>query len=199
MPEPANGCGAITSDLTGKVAVIVRGDCTFVEKVLNAQHAGAVAVVIYNNVDGNVNMAGEEPEITIPAIMLQQTDGQALAAAIAAAPSSTMVSLDCQDPGRGNMNLVETLVSLPGTFSPLVAAVTAAGLVPTLSGPGPFTVFAPTNDAFAALGQSTIDSLLADPTGQLATILTYHVAAGHVLSTQVRDLRDMDYPPTKWP
>ena len=42
---------------------------------------------------------------------------------------------------------------MPGTFSTLVAAVTAAGLAPTLSGPGPFTVFAPTNDAFAALGQ----------------------------------------------
>ena len=88
--------------------------------------------------------------------------------------------------GRG-MNLVETLVSMPDTFSPLVAAVTAAGLAPTLSGAGPFTVFAPTNDAFAALGQSTINSLLADPTGQLASILTYHVAAGHVLSSQLHD------------
>merc|ERR1740130_1796313 len=90
-------------------------------------------------------------------------------------------------PATPSMNLVETLVSMPDTFSTLVAAVTAAGLAPTLSGAGPFTVFAPTNDAFAALGQSTIDSLLADPTGQLATILTYHVAAGHVLSTQLYD------------
>ena len=85
------------------------------------------------------------------------------------------------------MNLVETLVSMPDTFSTLVAAVTAAGLVPTLSGAGPFTVFAPTDAAFSALGQSTMNSLLADPTGQLATILTYHVAAGHVLSTQLRN------------
>ena len=96
-------------------------------------------------------------------------------------------SADCGGGSGATLNLVETLVSMPDTFSTLVAAVTAAGLVPTLSGAGPFTVFAPTNAAFAALGQSTINSLLADPTGQLATILTYHVAAGHVLSTQLHD------------
>ena len=64
----------------------------------------------------------------------------------------------------------------------LEAAVIAAGLDDDLSGPGPFTVFAPTDAAFAALPAGTVDALLADPTGDLAQILLYHVASGSVLS-----------------
>ena len=89
--------------------------------------------------------------------------------------------------GGGGMNLVETLVSMPDTFSTLVTAVTTAGLADTLSSPGPFTVFAPTNDAFAALGADTVRSVLADHE-LLTAILTYHVHAGDaVLSTQLSD------------
>merc|ERR1712127_903490 len=63
-----------------------------------------------------------------------------------------------------------------GSFETLVAAVTAADLVGTLSGDGPFTVFAPTNDAFAALPEGTVDSLLLpENVDQLTSILTYHV------------------------
>jgi transforming growth factor-beta-induced protein len=69
-------------------------------------------------------------------------------------------------------------------FSTLVAAVQAAGLVDTLNGPGPFTVFAPTNEAFAALGQDTINSVLADKE-LLTNILTYHVVAGDVQAADV--------------
>jgi len=66
-------------------------------------------------------------------------------------------------------------------FSTLVAAVTAAGLVDTLKGDGPFTVFAPTDDAFAALPEGTVEALLEDiPT--LTAILTYHVVPGAVMS-----------------
>ena len=69
-------------------------------------------------------------------------------------------------------------------FSTLVAAVKAAGLVETLSGEGPFTVFAPTNEAFAKLPEGKVDSLLADiPT--LKKILTYHVVAGKVMAADV--------------
>jgi len=61
----------------------------------------------------------------------------------------------------------------------LVAAVKAAGLVPTLKGPGPFTVFAPTNEAFAALPAGTVDTLLKpENKAQLTKVLTYHVVAG---------------------
>ena len=67
----------------------------------------------------------------------------------------------------------------------LEAAVGAAGLVETLSGEGPFTVFAPTDDAFGLLPEGLIDQLLEDPTGDLTTILTHHVHSGNVLSTDL--------------
>ena len=67
----------------------------------------------------------------------------------------------------------------------LEAAVVAAGLVETLSGDGPFTVFAPTDAAFALLPEGLIAQLLEDPTGDLTTILTHHVHAGNVLSTDL--------------
>jgi uncharacterized surface protein with fasciclin (FAS1) repeats len=72
-------------------------------------------------------------------------------------------------------------------FETLVAAVKAAGLVDTLKGPGPFTVFAPTDDAFAKLPPGTVEGLLADKAA-LTKVLTYHVVAGKVTSTQVAGL-----------
>ena len=73
-----------------------------------------------------------------------------------------------------------------GTFNTLVAAVQAAGLVDTLKGEGPFTVFAPTDEAFAALPEGTVEALLADiPT--LTAILTYHVVPGAVMSGDLTD------------
>ena len=67
-----------------------------------------------------------------------------------------------------------------GRFNTLVTAVTAAGLADTLAGEGSFTVFAPTDDAFAALPAGTLDALLADPQGELTNILLYHVVDGTV-------------------
>ena len=69
----------------------------------------------------------------------------------------------------------------------LEAAVIAAELDGALSGEGPFTVFAPTDDAFAALGSETIDALFADPTGDLASILQYHVVSGEVMAGDLSD------------
>ena len=74
-----------------------------------------------------------------------------------------------------------------GNFSTLVAAVSAAGLAETLAGEGPFTVFAPTDEAFAALPEGTIEALLADPEGALTQILLYHVVAGKVMSSDLSD------------
>ena len=73
-------------------------------------------------------------------------------------------------------------------FSTLVAAVKAAGLVETLSGEGPFTVFAPTNEAFAKLPEGKVSSLLADIPA-LKNILTYHVVAGKVMAADVVGLK----------
>ncbi len=82
-------------------------------------------------------------------------------------------------------NIVQTAVANSANFSYLVAAVQRANLAGTLSGPGPFTVFAPVNQAFIAAGFPTIESIqAADPT-TLATILTYHVVPGRVFSTNL--------------
>jgi uncharacterized surface protein with fasciclin (FAS1) repeats len=82
-------------------------------------------------------------------------------------------------------DIVDTAVEA-GTFETLVAAVTAAGLVDTLKGEGPFTVFAPTDEAFAALPEGTVEALLEDiPT--LTAILTYHVVPGKVMSGDLSD------------
>jgi uncharacterized surface protein with fasciclin (FAS1) repeats len=83
------------------------------------------------------------------------------------------------------MNIVETAVEA-GSFTTLVAAVEAAGLVETLSGEGPFTVFAPTDEAFAALPEGTVEGLLAD-TEALTAVLTYHVVPGAVMSGDLSD------------
>ena len=78
-------------------------------------------------------------------------------------------------------------------FSTLVAAVKAAGLVDTLKSEGPFTVFAPTNDAFAKLPEGTIDTLLKpENKDQLVKILTYHVVPGRVPASQVVTLNGQD-------
>ena len=77
-----------------------------------------------------------------------------------------------------------------GTFHTLVAAVKAAGLAETLSGPGPFTVFAPTDEAFAKLGKDTIATLLKpENKAKLTSILTYHVVAGEVPAAKVVGLK----------
>lgn len=72
-----------------------------------------------------------------------------------------------------------------GSFNTLVAALQAAGLAETFASEGDYTVFAPTDDAFAALPEGTLDSLLADPEGALTQILTYHVVQGSVLAADV--------------
>jgi uncharacterized surface protein with fasciclin (FAS1) repeats len=82
-------------------------------------------------------------------------------------------------------NIIENAVNSPD-HTTLVAAVKAAGLVDTLSGPGPFTVFAPTNEAFAKLPAGTVDTLLKpENKDQLVKILTYHVVAGRVSSKEL--------------
>ena len=84
-------------------------------------------------------------------------------------------------------NLVET-AQAAGDFGTLLAAAEAAGLVETLTGEGPFTVFAPTDAAFAALPEGTVETLLKpENKDQLANILLYHVVPGKVMSTDLQD------------
>lgn len=88
--------------------------------------------------------------------------------------------------GQGKKDIVDIAVGTKG-FSKLVAAVKAAGLVETLKGEGPFTVFAPTDKAFEALGEDTLKAVLADKE-KLKAILTYHVIAGKVVAKDAMGL-----------
>jgi len=83
-------------------------------------------------------------------------------------------------------NIIETAVAA-GNFKTLATALTAAGLVDTLKGTGPFTVFAPTDEAFAKLPEGTVDTLLKD-LPKLKSILTYHVVSGKVMAADVMKL-----------
>jgi uncharacterized surface protein with fasciclin (FAS1) repeats len=84
-------------------------------------------------------------------------------------------------------DIVDTAVAA-GSFNTLVTAVKAAGLVDTLKGKGPFTVFAPTDDAFAKLPKGTVEGLLKD-IPKLKAVLTYHVVAGKVMAADVVKLK----------
>ncbi|HIK16439.1 MAG TPA: fasciclin domain-containing protein [Leptolyngbyaceae cyanobacterium M33_DOE_097] len=84
-------------------------------------------------------------------------------------------------------DIVDTAANA-GSFSTLVAAIKAANLVDTLKGKGPFTVFAPTDEAFAKLPEGTVDGLLKD-IPKLKKILTYHVVSGKVMAADVTKLK----------
>ena len=110
--------------------------------------------------------------------MLRKTLMTTVAAALLAAPALA---------GGTNKDIVDTAVGA-GSFETLVAAVQAAGLVDTLKGEGPFTVFAPTDEAFAALPEGTVENLLKpENIDTLTAILTYHVVPGKVMSTDLSD------------
>ena len=87
--------------------------------------------------------------------------------------------------GHGKKDIVDTAVAA-GQFSTLAAALDAAGLIDTLKGDGPFTVFAPTDEAFANLPEGTVENLLKpENRDQLIAVLTYHVVPGKVKAEQV--------------
>jgi len=101
-----------------------------------------------------------------------------------AATTAVSTAASAGDMGK---DIVDTAVDA-GSFETLVAAVQAAGLVDTLKSEGPFTVFAPTDEAFAALPEGTVDELLKpENKDQLVAILTYHVVPGKVMSTDLSD------------
>ena len=85
---------------------------------------------------------------------------------------------------------IVAVASSAGSFNTLVAAVKAAGLVETLQGPGPFTVFAPTDEAFAKLPTGTLEDLLKPENKEkLTAILTYHVVPGKVMAADVKTMK----------
>lgn len=103
------------------------------------------------------------------------------------ADTKTNQSQPAQQAAKASSDIV-AVASNTSSLSTLVTAVKAASLVDTLQGAGPYTVFAPTNDAFAALPAGTLDTLLKpENVDQLKSILTYHVVAGKVMSSDLKD------------
>ena len=109
----------------------------------------------------------------------------AAAALMIAGPASAQYASEKSD-WKSDKTIVETAVAA-GSFETLVTAVKAAGLADVLSGEGPFTVFAPTDEAFAKLPEGTIEALLADKE-KLTAVLTYHVVPGKVMAKDVTKL-----------
>jgi uncharacterized surface protein with fasciclin (FAS1) repeats len=99
-------------------------------------------------------------------------------------PPATTTPTATSTPVPIEKDIVQTAVA-DGRFTTLVAAIQAADLATTLSGPGPFTVFAPTDDAFKQLPAGTVETLLKDPKGQLSQILLYHVVPGKLMAADV--------------
>jgi uncharacterized surface protein with fasciclin (FAS1) repeats len=118
-----------------------------------------------------------------------------LASIAAAVMALTTLSVSAQKnpavggaPMYANKTVVANASTAPN-LTTLVAAVKAAGLVETLNGPGPFTVFAPTNDAFAKLPAGTVENLVKpENKATLTKILTYHVVAGRITSKQLKKM-----------
>jgi uncharacterized surface protein with fasciclin (FAS1) repeats len=117
--------------------------------------------------------------------------GLSLGAVIAAAPvMAEMTVMVGGAPMYPTKNIVENAVNSKD-HTTLVAAVKAAGLVDTLASAGPFTVFAPTNEAFAKLPKGTVDTLLKpENKDKLTAVLTYHVVAGHLTAQDLADKVD---------
>ena len=109
----------------------------------------------------------------------------------AAEPTAASVATTVMAPSASSAAEPATVVDVAASnadFSTLVTAVKSAGLADTLSGAGPFTVFAPTNEAFGALPAGTVDNLLKpENSAKLTSVLTYHVVPGKVLSGSLKD------------
>lgn len=114
-----------------------------------------------------------------------------LASSLTIGGSRVVAAQEMAHDGKGMTASAKTIVDIAseaGSFNTLVAALKAAGLVETLSGKGPFTVFAPTDEAFAKLPAGTVDALLNDKV-KLTKILTYHVVSGAVTAEKVVGLK----------
>ena len=112
--------------------------------------------------------------------MLKRLFVVAAAVAVLAAPTAARAA--------SQTDIVDTAVAA-GSFKTLAAALQAAGLIETLKGPGPFTVFAPTDEAFAKIPKAALDALIADK-AKLTKVLTYHVVAGKVMAADVMKLKE---------
>jgi transforming growth factor-beta-induced protein len=163
-----------------------------------------VAILTYHVVAGNVKAAdvvklksaktvqGSEVKITVADGNVMVNDANVVKTDIACGNGVIHVIDTVLLPKEGPMDIVDTAVKV-GSFKTLAAALKAAGLVDTLKGKGPFTVFAPTDEAFAKLPAGTVEMLLKpENKDKLVAILTYHVVAGKVKAADVVKLKSAE-------
>jgi transforming growth factor-beta-induced protein len=148
----------------------------------------AADVLTMDGKDAETALEGKQIAIGIDGDKVVLNDSANVVATDVAASNGVIHVIDSvilppADEAMAEMDIVDTAIA-NGSFNTLVAAVQAAGLVDTLKGEGPFTVFAPTDEAFAKLPAGTLDSLLANPE-DLKSILLYHVVPGKVMAEDV--------------
>ena len=103
VAEPILACAPLTNDLTGKIAVIARGACGFSTKILNAQAVGAVGVIVYSDDRPLTGMGGDATGITVPGVMINNTDGLSLVASVESSETAATMTLDSI--GRPNIEV----------------------------------------------------------------------------------------------
>jgi uncharacterized surface protein with fasciclin (FAS1) repeats len=163
-----------------------------------------IAILTYHVVAGNVKAAdvvklksaktvqGSDVKITVAEDKVMVNDANVVKTDIACGNGVIHVIDTVLLPKEPQSDIVDTAVKA-GSFKTLVTAVRAAGLADTLKGKGPFTVFAPTDEAFAKLPEGTIETLLKpENKDKLVAILTYHVVAGNVKAADVMKLRSVE-------
>jgi uncharacterized surface protein with fasciclin (FAS1) repeats len=181
--KQVNGATIVAKDIQASNGVIHVIDSVMLPPAVAAT-LGVAATAPAEEVTAEDDAAGTDAAMAETEVM---TDTAGTDAAMA----ETEVMTDTAETDMAMADIVDTAVAA-GSFNTLVAAVQAAGLVDALKGAGPFTVFAPTDDAFAKLPQETIDALLADPTGDLSQILLYHVVPGKVMAADLSDGLEVD-------
>ncbi len=115
---------------------------------------------------------------------------QWLPRAVLVAGIGAVMAVSLPAPATAQTKDIVDTAAAAGSFKSLAAALQAAGLVQTLKGPGPFTVFAPTDDAFAKIPKADLEALLKDK-AKLIKVLSYHVFAGNANSTDLKGLKDL--------
>jgi uncharacterized surface protein with fasciclin (FAS1) repeats len=173
---PAGTIETLLADPTGTLAQIL----------LYHVVAGQALSTDLSNGQTIATLQGQTVEVTINADGVFINDAQVIVADITATNGVVhVIDVVLLPPAPQPTTTVVDVIVNSDVHTTLEAAVVAAGLVETLSGTGPFTVFAPTDNAFAALPSGTIETLLADPTGALTQILLYHVVGAQALSTDL--------------
>ena len=181
--------GALTQVLLYHV---VSGNISSFEAIANTGHVSTVQgePLVTSTVDNKlfINAATQDAEVVTPDIqasngVIHVIDEVILPPSFGAAPSSAPVPITTSSVSS-TAQTITSIAAADGRFTTLVAALQAAGLDGALAGDGPFTVFAPTDAAFAKLPAGTVESLLADPSGALTQILLYHVVSGDISSSE---------------